>query len=221
MRTLSCLLNIMVAAFFLTACSYNTKSLKQSTAKLPFYLGADFTPQWIEKTDSLYQGIHTIPSFDFTDQDGKEITEKIFSGKIYVANFFFCSCPGICKRLTSNLSLVQKAFQDDSRILLLSHSVTPEADNVSRLKEYARSNGVISGKWHLVTGKRNEIYQIARASYFADEDLGEQKGTNDFLHTENILLIDTQKRIRGIYKGTSVKDINDLIADIKKLEAED
>ena len=221
MRILICLPIILVTGFSLTACNWNNKNLQQRSVKLPFYLSADFTPQWIEKTDSLYASIHTIPSFDFTDQDGNEITEKIFSGKIYVANFFFSSCPGICKRLTSNLSLVQKAFQDDARILLLSHSVTPEADSVPRLNEYARNNGVISGKWHLVTGDRNAIYQIARASYFADEDLGEQKGSNDFLHTENILLIDAQKRIRGVYKGTSVKDINDLIADIKKLEVED
>ncbi len=149
------------------------------------------------------------------------VTEKTFAGKIYVADFFFTSCPGICKRLTTNLTLVQTAFKDDDKVLLLSHSVTPETDNVDRLQQYAVSYGVIKNKWHLVTGSREQIYGIARNAYYADEDMGVKKNSSDFLHTENILLIDKHRRIRGVYKGTSVKDVNDLIADIKTLELEE
>jgi protein SCO1/2 len=103
----------------------------------------------------------------------------------------------------------------------LSHSVTPESDNVTRLQQYAHAFGVMKNKWHLVTGKREEIYGIARNAYFADEDMGIKKSSNDFLHTENMLLIDKHSRIRGVYKGTSVKDVNDMIADIKILKGEE
>ena len=203
------------------SCKPNHEKEKQAIRKLPFYNTADFTPQWIESGSALYDSIHTIPAFAFINQDGKAITEKTVAGKIYVADFFFTSCPGICKRLTTNMALVQNAYKDDAGVLLVSHSVTPENDSIPRLKQYANSFGVVSGKWHLVTGNRDRIYNIARRAYFADEDMGEQKSNNDFLHTENLLLIDTHRRIRGVYKGTSVKDVDDLIADIQVLKREE
>jgi protein SCO1/2 len=213
---------MIVTVLSLGACKQPATVGKQVAGKLPFYNTADFTPQWIEPSSAGYKEIHTIPSFQFINQDGDKVSDKTVAGKIYVANFFFTSCPGICKRLTGNLTLVQTAFKNDAQVLLLSHSVTPETDSVARLRQYARNYGVISHKWHLLTGSREQIYQIARESYFADEDMGEvRRGPNDFLHTENVLLIDKHKRIRGVYKGTSVRDINDLIADIKILEQED
>jgi protein SCO1/2 len=148
------------------------------------------------------------------------VTNKTFDGKIYVANFFFTSCPGICKNLTNNLKTIQKAFEKDDTVLLLSHSVTPEKDDVKALKVYATNNGVISNKWHLITGNKNDIYNIARQAYFADEDLGKQLTVNDFLHTENVLLIDKHKRIRGIYKGISSLEMQNLIHDIQLLKQE-
>ncbi len=215
-----CLVCLAVGSL-LASCSRPVKPGKQAAGSLPFYQTPDFTPQWIAISAASPDTIHRIAAFRFIDQDGDSITEKTFAGKIYVADFFFTACPGICKRLTTNLALVQAAFKNDNQVLLLSHSVTPESDSVARLKQYAGDMGVISHKWHLVTGNHDEIYQIARRSYFADEDMGEKKGVNDFLHTENVLLIDTHRRIRGVYKGTSVKDMNDLIADIKTLEKED
>ncbi len=210
---------VMIA---ILACCTNPAAKREQQARiLPFYTTAEFTPQWIEKNSSAYDTIHSIPPFQFIDQDSTTITEKTFTGKIYVADFFFTACPGICKRLTTNLSLVQTAFKNDTDVLLLSHSVTPENDNVSRLQQYANAFGVIKNKWHLVTGKREEIYGIARQAYFADEDMGIKKNSDDFLHTENMLLIDKHRRIRGVYKGTSVKDVNDLIADIKVLKLEE
>ena len=211
----------IVIVAILACCKNPVVKGEQQARILPFYTTAAFTPEWIEKSSSEYNIIHSIPSFEFIDQDSITITEKTFAGKIYVADFFFTACPGICKRLTTNLSLVQTAFKNDSDVLLLSHSVTPENDNVSRLQQYANAYGVIKNKWHLVTGKREEIYGIARQAYFADEDMGMKKNSDDFLHTENMLLIDKHRRIRGVYKGTSVKDVNDLIADIKVLKLEE
>ena len=205
----------------LVACSTSTKEVKQSAGNLPFYNSPDFTPQWISKEESGYHTIHTIPNFKFTNQMGETISEQTFSGKIYVADFFFTSCPGICKRLTSNLRIVQDSFKNDQKVLLLSHSVNPETDSVTILHHYAETFGVIQNKWHLVTGPRDSLYTIARKAYFADEDLGMKKNSNDFLHTENMLLIDTHRRIRGVYKGTSINDIQNLIADIRQLEKEE
>lgn len=193
---------------------------QEAVTGLPFYTTADFTPRWISSSSPGYSTIHAIPPFQFIDQEGNTVTEKTFAGKVYVANFFYTACPGICKQLTTHLGLVQRAFLRDDRVMILSHSVTPESDNVGRLRQYARAFGVLPAKWRLVTGNKEQVYQVARKAYFADEDMGEQRTSNDFLHTENLLLIDAHRRIRGVYKGTSIRAVNDLIADIKMLEAE-
>ena len=188
---------------------------------LPVYNTADFTPSWSGDTIQVASLHHRIPSFVFTDQNGDTITEKTFANKIYVADFFYTSCPGICKKLSVNLAEVQSAFEKDSEILILSHSVTPDFDTQYRLKAYAKSLGAIDHKWFMVRGNKDSLYTIARQAYFADEDLGLQKKPADFLHTENILLIDKQRRIRGIYKGTSRLQIADLIKDIQILKKEE
>ncbi|MFN3665492.1 MAG: SCO family protein [Sediminibacterium sp.] len=186
---------------------------------LPFYVTADFTPHWFTEKELKGQ-IHQIPDFSFINQSGQAVTASTVQNKIYVANFFFTNCPGICKRLTNNVSLVQDAFVNDDEILILSHSVTPEADSVGRLQQYAKQYKINQSQWHLLTGNRGDIYSIARKAYFADEDLGETQNENDFLHTENVLLIDKHRRIRGVYKGTSETDIRNLITDIKRLKKE-
>ena len=196
-----------------------TSSLEENKS-LPYYTSADFTPHWFEKGSSQPDTLHTIAAFSFTDQDGETITEKTVADKIYVADFFFTSCPGICPRLTKNLKMVQDAFLNDDEVLLLSHSVTPDKDIPAVLKRYAKNYSVISSKWHLLTGNKDSIYTIARKSYFADEDLGMQRNSSDFLHTENMLLIDKHRRIRGVYKGTSAAEMNNIIADIKTLKEE-
>lgn len=210
----------VVAACLLFACKQPDKALVAKHTSLPYYTSADLTPHWKGDTGYIADSGHRIPSFRFTDQAGKQVTEATFAGKIYVANFFFTACPGICKILTTNLKMVQQAFANDDRVLLLSHSVTPEQDTVARLRDYAHNFKLIDTKWHLVTGDKNSIYAIARKAYFADEDLGEQKDANDFLHTENVLLIDQQRKIRGVYKGTSPVEIQHLVNDIKTLEEE-
>lgn len=187
---------------------------------LPFFNSADFTPVWIVKSDPQYVSIHRIPNFTFVDQEGKIVTESNLNGKITVSDFFFTFCPGICPRLTKNMGVLQTAFSGDSSILLLSHSVTPDLDSVSKLKEYADLYGVHHERWRLLTGKRSEIYTVAREGYFADAETGIQKGPDEFLHTENFILVDPQRRIRGVYNGTNPTEIERLIEDIKILQHE-
>lgn len=207
-----------LVAILLPACKYETRQLAEK--QLPYYTTSDFTPQWLDNVAANKSAIHTILSFSFTNQNGETITEKTTEGKIYVADFFFTRCPGICPKLTKNLAMIQDSVKDDMDVLLLSHSVTPESDSVSVLQRYAKEHNIIPGKWHLLTGDRDSIYTLARQSYFADEDLGQQKDASDFLHTENMLLIDKQRRIRGIYKGTSEMEMKNLVDDIRILKKE-
>ena len=137
-----------------------------------------------------------------------------------VADFFFTACPGICPRLTKSMGVIQAAFQDNESVVLLSHSVTPDIDSIPRLKAYAISHHVQSSQWHLLTGDRKEIYAIARHGYFADEETGLKKGPDEFLHTENFILIDPLRRIRGVYNGTNPAEVERLIEDIKILKNE-
>lgn len=187
---------------------------------LPYYSSPDFTPHWTESGSRPPDTVHHIAPFSFTDQNGDTITDKAVNGKIYVADFFFTACPGICPKLTKNLKMIQDAFVNDDDVILLSHSVMPDKDVPAVLKKYAVNYEVNDKRWHLLTGNRDSIYSIARKSYFADEDLGMQKNSSDFLHTENILLIDRHKHIRGVYKGTSPAEMNNLITDIKILKEE-
>jgi protein SCO1/2 len=207
---------MMTAALLLFVCHCRTPK----TEALPYYASADFTPHWIDKNSNEINSISRIAPFTLINQNGETIAEKDFTGKIYVANFIFTSCGGICPNMTSNMRKVQDAFRDDNSVLLLSHSVTPELDSVAVLKNYAALNGVITGKWHVVTGDRQMIYDLARHSYFADEDLGRQRDENEFLHTENFFLIDPQQHIRGVYNGVMPAEITRLLEDIRTLKKE-
>ncbi len=192
----------------------------RETDTLPFFNSADFSPEWISIDSPDYKKIHSIPEFSFVNQNGDTVSKKTIDGKIVVADFFFTSCPGICPRLTKNMGKIQSAFIDDRYVTLLSHSVTPDIDSIPRLKEYAIDHHVLSGQWHLLTGDRKEIYTIAREGYFADEEAGIKKSDNEFLHTENFILIDAQQRIRGVYNGTNPAEVERLIEDIKVLKKE-
>ena len=187
---------------------------------LPYYKEASFTPYWLSSESDELKKFHRIPSFNLTNQDGLIISDKTFDGKIYIADFFFTSCPGICPKMTANMAVIQDAFLTDLDVLLLSHSVTPVTDSVPVLKNYANKKGVISNKWHLVTGTKSEIYNLGRHSYFVEEDLGVAKTDEDFLHTENFVLVDKNKHIRGIYNGLNKTAVQQLIADINTLKLE-
>jgi protein SCO1 len=185
--------------------------------EIPYFAGPDFTPYWESSDLFSLDTLHTIDAFSFTDQEGEVVNNQTFEGKIYVASFFFTSCPGICPKLTANLGEVASAFSDNSNVLFISHSVTPEIDSVEVLKEFALQHGINSDQWHLVTGDQEEIYALARTSYFAEQEIGYQFSTDEFLHTEHFILVDRKGHIRGIYKGTLSLEVEKLIADIRIL----
>ncbi|WP_055448435.1 SCO family protein [Lacinutrix mariniflava] len=187
---------------------------------LPFYQDESFTPHWLTPGSKEEKSFHKIPDFKLLNQLGDTISQSTFQNKIYITDFFFTTCPGICPQMTDNMTKIQEEFKEDDDILLLSHSVMPNTDTVSALKNYANNNNVIDNKWHLVTGDRNEIYALGRDHYFVESDLGEVKTIDDFLHTENFLLIDKNKHIRGIYNGLNRASIAQLITDIKALKDE-
>ncbi|MEZ4850479.1 MAG: SCO family protein [Bacteroidia bacterium] len=187
---------------------------------LPFYNEATFTPHWFSANDQSLDTFHRISPFKLINQEGDIITEKVFEDKIYVADFFFTICPGICPKMTANMMDLQDEFLDDEDVLLLSHSVMPERDSVSVLKQYAEDKGISSKTWHLTTGSQKEIYKLGRKDYFVEENLGLNKKENEFLHTENFVLVDKNRHIRGIYNGLNKTSVNQLIADIKTLKKE-
>ena len=207
------LLGFVVLLIGLSACS-------QKEDRLPFYNTPDFTALWLEPGDAGYDQIHTIPAFSFTDQLGNNVSNKTTAGKIYVANFFFASCKNICPAMMDNLNKVQQAFKKNKDVLILSHSVTPLKDDVTALRKYANQRHIDSKRWHLLTGDRDATYKLARQAYFADEASGFEKKPDEFLHTENVVLIDTKGRIRGVYNASLAVEIDMLIEDIKRLEKE-
>jgi len=183
---------------------------------LPIYNPSDVNPEMVDTTVQYISKYHTIADFSFTNQNGKIITQKDYEGKIYVADFFFTSCGSICPKMTTNLVDVQKAFINNPDVKILSFTVTPEIDSVPVLKEYALKNGVNDLKWNLVTGDRKAIYTLARKSYLAVKQ-GKPEEQYDMVHTENFVLVDTKKRVRGFYDGTNKEDIKRLIEDVNWL----
>lgn len=185
---------------------------------LNIYQPAQVEKELVDTTMQYVKKYHTIPDFSLTNQNGEEITQKNYEGKIYVADFFFTTCQTICPIMTDHMAQIQSFVKDDDHILLLSHTVTPEIDDVNRLKKYALEKGVDDAKWNLVTGDRKQIYDLARKSYLVAKDNPNEE--YDLIHTENFVLVDTQKRIRGFYDGTDSESINQLKEDIRVLEKE-
>jgi protein SCO1/2 len=189
---------------------------KSANTGLPYYGDADLTPHW-PKNGKIGKGFHQIGDFKFTNQNNEVLDQSIFQEKVTVVNFFFSRCPGICPTLMGNLDTIGRTYADDERVNILSHSVTPDADSVPVLQAYHRAKRITKSNWHLLTGPKKDLYSAARKYYFADEDLGKQTAENDFLHTENIYLIDGHGYIRGVYKGTFPVEINHLVEDIEVL----
>ena len=187
--------------------------------RLPIYSPSDVNPKLVDASVKHIQKNHTIADFSLTNQNGETITNKQYEGKIYIADFFFTRCKTICIAMAYNMSELQDYYKDDADILFLSHSVTPVMDSVSVLKAYAESKGVIDGKWNVTTGAKKHIYELARKSYFAvlDEGNGDE---NDFIHTEQFVLVDKDRRIRGYYDGTEKEDMKKIMADIVLLKEE-
>ncbi len=186
---------------------------------LKIYQPADVSTELVDSTLQYVKKYHTIADFSLTNQNGKMITQKDYSDKIYVADFFFTTCQTICPIMTDHMVKIQEELKNDNEVLLLSHTVTPEIDSVAQLKKYAMEKGVDDAKWNLVTGDKKEIYDLARKSYLAAKDVPYSE--NDLVHTENFILVDKKKRIRGFYDGTDPEAIEKLLADIQILKQED
>jgi protein SCO1/2 len=209
-------INIVALLLVLSACSKSQNNSRVDT--LPYYEDASFTPSWLTPHSKEANAFHAIPVFSLTNQHGDSITEKSINGKITVVDFFFTTCPGICPKMTTNMAVLQDSFMNNDHVVLLSYSVTPEIDSVPTLAAYAERKNITSPNWHLLTGDRKQIYDLGRKAYFVEEDLGETKSDEDFLHTENFVLIDGERHIRGIYNGLNKVAIQQLIADIRLLE---
>lgn len=176
----------------------------------------------VELVDTTVQDIrkyHKIADFKLINQNGVQISQEFYENKIYVADFFFTTCQTICPIMTDHMKQIQEKLQKDNEVLLLSHSVTPMIDSVPRLKKYAIEKGVDDHKWNLVTGDKKQIYDLARKSYLAAKSDGDG-GPYDMVHTENFVLVDKKKRIRGFYDGTNPEEINRLLEDITVLKKE-
>lgn len=186
---------------------------------LPVYQPSMVTSELVDSTIQFKRKYHTIADFSLTNQNGETITQDTYKDKIYVADFFFTTCPTICIAMTDHMLQIQNEIINDEEVMLLSHSVTPEIDSVAQLKKYALEKGVIDRKWNLVTGNKKDIYELARKSYLAVLDDGDG-GPFDMIHTENFMLIDKKRQIRGFYDGTNPEDIKLLLEDIKTLKAE-
>lgn len=183
---------------------------------LPIYQPASVNSELVDTTIVHKINYHKISDFSLTNQNGETVTQNKYDNKIYVADFFFTTCQSICPIMTKNMKDIQDKLIKDSEVLLLSHTVFPEIDSVEVLKKYAVENQVIDSKWDLVTGDKKEIYDLARKSYLAAKD--NSFGEYEMIHTENFVLIDKKKQIRGFYDGTNKEEIDRLYKDIKILK---
>lgn len=195
---------------------YNILDVEQP---LPIYQPTMVNEELVDSSIQHQRKYHTIADFKLVNQNGDTITQDTYKDKIYVADFFFTTCTTICPIMTGNMADVQKVIKKDDDVMLLSHTVTPEIDSVVQLKKYAMEKGVIDAKWNLVTGDKKQIYDLARKSYLAVKTAGDG-GPFDMIHTENFMLIDKKRQIRGFYDGTNKEEIQRLLKDIKQLKKE-
>jgi protein SCO1/2 len=191
----------------------------KTTPKLPVYQPNMVNAELVDSTLQYIRKYHTIADFALTNQNGEIITQNNYKNKIYIADFFFTTCPTICPIMTDNMVKLQEILKNQEDVLLLSHSVTPKIDSVLAIKAYALKKGVNDAKWNMLTGDKKQIYDLARKSYLVakDEPYG---GDYDMIHTENFVLVDTKRRIRGYYDGTNWEEMEKLLEDIKILKME-
>ncbi|MEO8360376.1 MAG: SCO family protein [Vicinamibacteria bacterium] len=184
------------------------------SSSLPFYDSRDFTPRW-SAVD------HRIEPFHLVDQNNAAFTEHDLDGRIHVASFLFAECPSLCPTMVERLKPVQKALSSRAGVMMVSYTVTPLTDTPSVLSQFGRRRGIDPAIWRLATGELSEIRSVLHDSYFADDTrpLGNEEQSK-LLHTEKVLLVDGQRRIRGIYNGTSAFEMERLVEDIDALRVE-
>ncbi|WP_081207984.1 SCO family protein [Salegentibacter sediminis] len=209
----------IVLAILSVIIIYAIYTLLKPEERLPVFQPDMVNAELVDTTVQHIRKYHSVADFKLINQNGDTITQDFYRDKIYVADFFFTTCLTICPVMTDHMLKIQEKIKDDPEVLLLSHTVFPKTDSVPVLKEYAEEKGVIDAKWNLVTGDKKHIYELARKSYLASKSNGDG-GPYDMIHTENFVLVDKQKRIRGFYDGTDPEAIEELMDDIRILKAE-
>ncbi|MEY4308368.1 MAG: hypothetical protein RL422_571 [Bacteroidota bacterium] len=203
--------NYWLISLFLLSCA------DPEVSKIPFYNTPDFTPYFLNQAEASEKITHRIKPFAFYKQDSTLFDSKSLQGKVYVANFIFTRCSNICPDMISQMKRIEKAFHSNPQVHLLSFTVTPWFDDVETLHRFADKNQINSTQWSLLTGPKAAIYTLARQSFFAEESIGYNKDTKEFLHTEHFVLVDQKGRIRGIYNGTLPLEANQCIEDMQLL----
>lgn len=191
-----------------------------SKPKLPYFGFDAFDSTFVNGKLTIDTIYHKIPDFSFASQTGDSVSLKTIENKIYVADFFFVNCPGICVKMAKQMQRVYAAYKENSNVVILSHTVNPEEDSIKVLMEYAKKQGVIDHKkWIFLTGTKPKLYQMARLGYYVTATEGDG-GEDDFVHTEKFVLIDKNRNIRGYYDGTNENEVNKMLFDIDILLAE-
>jgi len=208
---------ILIMMFFSVVVLTSFYFILQPKVILPIYSPNMVSQELVDENIRYIKKYHRIADFSLTNQNGEKITQKNYENKIYIADFFFTTCPIICPIMTDNMTYLQEKLLKNKNILLASFSVTPDIDNVEVLKDYALEKGVLSYKWNLLTGDKKMIYDLARKSYLVVKNDGDG-GKYDMIHTENFVLVDKEKRIRGFYDGTSKEQMEKLLNDVEILE---
>lgn len=209
----------MVLLFLSIIIIYSIYTLLKLDPELPIFQPDMVNAELVDSTVQYVRKYHKIADFELLNQNGETITQDFYKDKIYVADFFFTTCVTICPIMTDHMLKIQEQIKNDPEVFLLSHTVIPKADSVPQLKKYALEKGVIDAKWNLVTGDKKQIYDLARKSYLATKTQGDA-GPYDMIHTENFVLVDKKRQIRGFYDGTEPDAIEKLMEDIKILKAE-
>ena len=189
----------------------------QPKVSLPIYSPSMVSEELVEEDIRYIKKYHKINDFSLINQNGKLISQEFYRNKIYIADFFFTTCPDICPIMTENMSYLQSELKDQTDVLLVSFSVTPQVDTVDVLRSYANLKGVDDSKWNLFTGNKKDIYELARKSFLVAKNDGDG-GKYDMIHTENFVLVDKESRIRGFYDGTNEEAMNKLLADVTILK---
>ena len=200
--------NSIIAVILFSSC-WNQRG------NLPYYNSPDFTPYFLTSLNEIENKItHSIANFELKSHHLNNFSKEDLKGKVHIANFIFTSCTSICPIMTNNLKIVSEAYKNHPDFLMMSFSVTPWIDSIPKLQSFAKSYGITARNWHLLTGKKSEIYQLARKSYFAEKNLGFTKDSSEFLHTEHVILVDKKLRLRGIYNATLKLEMKQLKEDI-------
>ena len=210
LRRIVCQLLVKLFAIVLIVLNLLSCNVFSNNEILPYYNSQDLTPSWNIKNE------HRITAFNLVDQNGKNFGSNLLNDKIYIANFFFTTCPGICPKMTKCFKVLQDSISLMNHVELVSFSVMPWIDTVNKLKKYGEENGVNPAKWHLLTGDKSIIYSLGRSSFFADNN--KLTDSTTFLHTDKMYLIDKNQQIRGVYNATNMDDISRVLTDIKALK---